>query len=106
MQDIGGCRVVLGSDSLEELRRLESLVCERWEVKDRDDYVSRPRESGYRAVHVIASSCRTTRACSPGLYIALERNEPPGSEDQQALDDLSSQIAALAEKEEGRGIQD
>ncbi|WP_279221375.1 hypothetical protein [Actinomyces lilanjuaniae] len=40
------------------------------------------------------------------MYIALGRNEPPGSEDQQALDDLSSQIAALAEKEEGRGIQD
>lgn len=53
MQDIAGCRVVLESDSVEELRRLEGLVCKRWEVKDRDDYVSRPRESGYRALHVI-----------------------------------------------------
>ncbi|WP_127842173.1 RelA/SpoT domain-containing protein [Actinomyces wuliandei] len=145
MQDIGGCRVVLGSDSLEELRRLEALVCERWEVKDRDDYVSRPRESGYRALHIIVvqdgrlieiqlrtqamhqwaqlvedfSSVLGANYKQDGVslvqdyarvlsrvYIALERNEPPSSEDQRRLDDLSSQIAALVEKEEDRGSQD
>ena len=46
MQDIGGCRVVLSSNEISELRRLEA-------VRRPSDYVGRPRASGYRAVHVV-----------------------------------------------------
>ena len=55
MQDIGGCRVVLSSNKISELRRLEACVRERWAeaVRRTSDYVGRPRASGYRAVHVV-----------------------------------------------------
>ena len=55
MQDIGGCRVVLSSNEISELRRLEACVRERWAeaVRRTSDYVGRPRASGYRAVHVV-----------------------------------------------------
>ncbi|WP_280407099.1 RelA/SpoT domain-containing protein [Nocardia brasiliensis] len=51
MADIGGCRAVL--DSIEEVRRIQA----RWESSGRTlavrDYILTPRDSGYRAVHVI-----------------------------------------------------
>ncbi|TFH53328.1 hypothetical protein E4J66_04285 [Actinomyces viscosus] len=55
MQDIGGCRIVLTSNDIGELRRLETHVRERWaeSVKRASDYVGRPRVSGYRAVHIV-----------------------------------------------------
>lgn len=55
MQDIGGCRVVVGS--VDELRALETaFVAKRRDdlVREPDDYVLRPRDSGYRAVHLVA----------------------------------------------------
>lgn len=55
MQDIGGCRIVLTSNDIGELRRLETHVREHWadSVKRTSDYVDRPRASGYRAVHIV-----------------------------------------------------
>ncbi len=52
MQDIGGCRAVL--NSIDEVRRVEH----RLKKKNRpplgyDDYITKPRASGYRGVHVI-----------------------------------------------------
>ena len=53
MQDIGGCRVIFRSqDDLAKYRRhLES----RWREKivRVDDYIERPKDTGYRAVHVV-----------------------------------------------------
>ncbi|MDO5080198.1 RelA/SpoT domain-containing protein [Buchananella hordeovulneris] len=57
LQDIAGCRmVVLGG--LPELYRLREEVCRAWDgrVWKLDDYVTNPRLSGYRAVHVIVKS--------------------------------------------------
>lgn len=53
MQDIGGCRVVV--HTLEELRTLQSAVIEKWPSPPTNivDYVSSPRESGYRGVHLV-----------------------------------------------------
>lgn len=51
MQDIGGCRAVV--DDIDQLRRVQSRMVRNGRVARIDDYVAAPRESGYRAVHVV-----------------------------------------------------
>ncbi len=51
MQDLGGCRVVFAS--LDDLWRLQERLLNRHPEAKVNDYVAEPRESGYRAVHVI-----------------------------------------------------
>jgi putative GTP pyrophosphokinase len=51
MGDIGGCRAVL--DSIDEVRRVEARVKHRRPPVQHHDYIANPRESGYRAVHLI-----------------------------------------------------
>ena len=58
MQDIGGCRAVLGT--VDEVRRVESRLKKRRPPIGYADYIASPRESGYRGVHVIV--CYDDRA--------------------------------------------
>lgn len=53
MQDIGGVRLVV--PDLAELRRFESHINQRWgsAIRDKDDYVTAPQSTGYRALHII-----------------------------------------------------
>lgn len=53
MRDIGGVRVVVGN--LEDLRKLQTHIEQRRRRQrvDTIDYVDQPRESGYRAVHLV-----------------------------------------------------
>lgn len=51
MQDIGGCRAILGS--VDEIRRVEARLRRRRPVAGSSDYITTPRESGYRGVHVV-----------------------------------------------------
>jgi putative GTP pyrophosphokinase len=51
MQDIGGCRAVLSS--IEELRRVESRLKKNRPPVGYSDYVTTPRASGYRGVHLV-----------------------------------------------------
>jgi ppGpp synthetase/RelA/SpoT-type nucleotidyltranferase len=57
MQDIGGCRAIVGS--LKKLRQVERELKKRPEFKIRDkqpkikDYIASPKEDGYRSVHLI-----------------------------------------------------
>jgi len=53
MQDIGGCRAVLGT--LDEVRQVQQRLMKRGgRFPERIyDYISTPRESGYRGVHAI-----------------------------------------------------
>ncbi|MDP9904560.1 RelA/SpoT domain-containing protein [Arthrobacter bambusae] len=53
MQDIGGCRMVV--ETLEHLRMVEAEVRNVWgdALHHTKDYIEDPRESGYRAVHMI-----------------------------------------------------
>ncbi|MGP0108112.1 MAG: RelA/SpoT domain-containing protein [Acidimicrobiales bacterium] len=51
MQDIGGCRAVL--NSIDEVRRVERRLRKRRPVVRVSDYITNPRASGYRGVHVI-----------------------------------------------------
>jgi putative GTP pyrophosphokinase len=50
MQDIGGCRAVL--PRITDVRRVEQRLKKRPALRVKD-YASQPRESGYRAVHVV-----------------------------------------------------
>jgi len=53
MQDIGGCRAVLGS--LEQVRNLEQVyLTSRWEHEEGNhkDYIKFPKPSGYRGIHL------------------------------------------------------
>lgn len=52
MHDIGGCRVVLNGP-LADLYRLKDDIESSWEVRESRDYIEEPRESGYRAIHVV-----------------------------------------------------
>jgi len=51
MQDIGGCRAILGS--IDEIRRVEARLKKRRPIRGYRDYITSPRSSGYRGVHVI-----------------------------------------------------
>lgn len=53
MQDIGGCRVVLQDPA--ELRTLEGRIEQVWgdSTMRKADYIESPRESGYRALHIV-----------------------------------------------------
>jgi len=53
MQDIGGCRAVL--DSIDELRRVEQRLRKNRPPLRVSDYISQPRSSGYRGVHVVVA---------------------------------------------------
>lgn len=58
MQDIGGCRAVLGSIS--QVRRVQRRLVDNRTRKGAPplrvaDYISKPRSSGYRAVHVVVT---------------------------------------------------
>lgn len=51
MGDIGGCRAVL--DSIDEVRRVEARLKKNRPPVDFHDYITHPKPSGYRAVHLV-----------------------------------------------------
>lgn len=53
MQDIGGCRMVV--ESIDHVRLVEQAVMAAWgeDVDHVKDYITTPRSSGYRGVHVV-----------------------------------------------------
>jgi putative GTP pyrophosphokinase len=51
MQDIGGCRAVL--NSFDEVRRVQRRLSKNRTPLGVSDYISAPRRSGYRGIHVV-----------------------------------------------------
>lgn len=51
MQDIGGCRAILRD--VEEIRRVEARIRRRRPPVGYKDYITAPRSSGYRGIHLI-----------------------------------------------------
>lgn len=51
MQDIGGCRAILAD--IDEIRRVQKRLALKGRTLRVYDYIDKPRESGYRGVHVI-----------------------------------------------------
>ncbi len=53
MQDVGGCRAILGGGPAEVEGVLRRIHKNKWEIAHFKDYVAEPAESGYRAKHVV-----------------------------------------------------
>ncbi len=74
MQDIGGLRAVVGN--MGQVRKLEMLYRDpRWEheLKEHKNYIDRPKEDGYRSVHLIFRySNDRADPCYSGLSIELQ----------------------------------
>jgi hypothetical protein len=51
MEDIGGCRVVV--ESSREMELLFERIKRNWEIVRERNYVETPKESGYRAIHLV-----------------------------------------------------
>lgn len=95
MQDIGGCRVVVSD--VQQLRLLEARIRKTWRdrIKRSSDYVSEPRESGYRAVHVVVEwdSC----------LVEIQLRTPPMHAWAQLVERLSG-MTRTNHKQDGTSI--
>jgi hypothetical protein len=74
MQDIGGIRAVV--ESLAQVRKLEELYCRSGglthELIGVDDYIQRPKGSGYRSLHLIYRYKNPGNPAYDGLCIELQ----------------------------------
>ncbi|QXT62768.1 RelA/SpoT domain-containing protein [Tessaracoccus palaemonis] len=59
MRDIGGCRVVVSS--LDDVYNVAKWLRRRRPILEEIDYITTPRASGYRALHVVAEYGRTPK---------------------------------------------
>lgn len=52
MEDVGGCRAVLGD--FDEISRVHRRIRKnRWDLKRERDYIGKPKDTGYRGVHLV-----------------------------------------------------
>lgn len=51
MEDIGGCRAVV--ETSKEIELLLERIERNWEIVRKRNYVEKPKESGYRAIHLV-----------------------------------------------------
>lgn len=51
MEDIGGCRAVV--ETSKEIELLLERIERNWEIVRKRNYVETPKESGYRAIHLV-----------------------------------------------------
>ena len=71
MQDIGGCRAILSSvDHISDVVEVyqnstEKNPNDRPALIDKDDYIERPKKSGYRGVHLIIRYQSNAEPCLP-----------------------------------------
>ncbi|HBT96814.1 MAG TPA: (p)ppGpp synthetase [Desulfobulbaceae bacterium] len=75
MQDIGGLRVILSS--VTKIRRLEERIGQsRWKhqqrLNNRRDYITEPRSSGYRGIHLVYEYQSATKPEYDGLLIEIQ----------------------------------
>lgn len=85
MQDIGGCRVVV--PTLDDLYEFADRVETQWDgrgVGRIHDYVKTPRDSGYRAIHIVIEES--------GLPIEIQLR----SKSMHSWAELSESLSALA----------
>jgi hypothetical protein len=74
MQDLGGCRAVLSSvDTVAQVShfyRQESSI--RHKLQREDDYITKPKRSGYRGVHLIYSYVSDKKQTYAGMQIEMQ----------------------------------
>lgn len=51
MEDVGGCRAVLANRA--EVERVRQRIEARWEIIRPRDYIATPKDTGYRAIHLV-----------------------------------------------------
>jgi hypothetical protein len=77
MQDIGGCRAVVSN-----VRRVDELVSLyknsdlKHGIDDEDDYIRKPKPSGYRGIHLIYRYYSDRRDTYNGLKIEMQFRSP------------------------------
>jgi len=52
MEDVGGCRAILPGGH-KEIAGVLRRIRRNWQVVNLDDYIVRPKSTGYRAIHVV-----------------------------------------------------
>jgi putative GTP pyrophosphokinase len=73
MQDIGGCRAVLRSvASVYKLVDLYDKSDLRHTCRRKTDYIAKPRDSGYRGIHLIYQYKKTSGSPYDGLQIEMQ----------------------------------
>lgn len=73
MQDIGGCRVVLANISQVEKLVKEYLNSDlKHKLLYQDDYITMPKRSGYRGVHLVYSYASDRKETYNGLKIEIQ----------------------------------
>jgi len=77
MQDIAGCRAVVGNVAqVEKLVNLYFASDIKHELKDVDDYILTPKYSGYRGVHLVYSYYSDKNKTYNGLKIEVQIRSP------------------------------
>jgi hypothetical protein len=77
MQDLGGCRAVVGSvNAVRRLVRLYKASDLRHTLADEDDYISEPKRSGYRGAHLIYRYYSEKNPVYNGLQIEMQFRSP------------------------------
>jgi hypothetical protein len=66
MQDIAGCRAVMGN-----IRHVKTL-CRYYADELRNDYIESPPVSGYRSIHAVSSYQGKTKTAYDGLYVETQ----------------------------------
>lgn len=115
MQDIGGCRAVL--ETVEQVRRVERRLRKNRPPYRVADYITDPRVSGYRGVHVIVDydgrsiEVQLRTRVMHEWAIAVERfsgrigrDLKSGIGPQPVLDWLSAVSEAMATEERGATV--
>jgi len=75
MQDLGGCRaIVISNSKVRDLMKLYEKSDIRHTLDDIDDYISKPKKSGYRGVHLIYKyqSDKPIPTVYNGLFIEMQ----------------------------------
>jgi putative GTP pyrophosphokinase len=73
MQDVGGLRAVV--ETVAQVRRLQEIYCDgslAHELVDVDDYIDRPKQSGYRSLHLIYKYKNAGAPAYDGLSLELQ----------------------------------
>jgi putative GTP pyrophosphokinase len=73
MQDVGGLRAVV--DTVAQVRKLHEIYCDGslvHELVGVDDYIDRPKESGYRSLHLIYRYKNPSAQVYNGLSLELQ----------------------------------
>jgi hypothetical protein len=112
MQDVGGCRAILQDEA--EVAGVIRRIRRNWKVREIYNYVGHPKETGYRAQHVVvvregrlieiqlrtprqhAWAAAVERAAGRGGFLGLKDGDAP--DDVVGFYQVASEILALQEQ--------